>query len=79
MTTALDGAKWLNTAAATFADRGRADTAVSRLRAAHTAEHCLEVTLDEHQVLVTFDAGEREDLAREIVWESGGQELDLPG
>ena len=74
-----DGEKWLNTVGATFADRGRADAAISRLRAAHAAGDCLEVTLGEHEVLVTFDAGEQEDLAREIVVETGGQELDLPG
>ncbi len=78
MATTRDEARWLNTVAA-FPDRAQADSAVSRLRTAHSAEQCLEVALGEHEVLVTFDAGEAEDLAREIVWESGGQAVDLPG
>ncbi len=78
MATAFDEPTWLNTVAARFPDRGRADAAVSRLRAAHAVEQYSEVGL-EQSVLLTFDAGEHEDLAREIVLETGGQEVDLPG
>jgi hypothetical protein len=66
-----------NTVSAIFPGTGRAESAVQRLRARGVADPVVETLQD--GVVLTFDAGDSEDLVREVIAEEGGRLRDLPG